>query len=289
MALSEADQKALDKAFARLLQVAGLPNGLPFQLSSALSEGGGLLVTDPDTLEDVTLSGGTVKDGYLIQRNGLNVSGVSKYSFGQDVTFQVDPDTSGTGTLYTIRGAEGLTGNSLLIHGGDGQVFLTDTGGSLTLRGGGVAATPGNLNLQGSKENHPISIYGNINIGQIGTAAIDVGGPSLLLRSQSVALSLEDWTDTPGDITGVTSMSGLAAIAAAASSVTVGNAGVAIGAIVFAWVQQAVADVTLTHVLRTSVNPAGGEFTIYGNAPATADTIVGWIIINPTNVWEPPP
>lgn len=257
MALSEADQKFLDQAFNSLLKTAGLPNGLTsFSLAASLVAAEGAVA--------------------------------NKYSFAQDVTFQVTPETSGTGVTYTIKGAEGATGNSLVIAGGDGQLPLTDTGGSLTLRGGGVAVVPGNLNLQGSKENHPVGIYGNVNIGQLGTAAVDIGGPAVLLRSQSVALSLEDWSDTPGNVA-VTSVSGLAAVALGTSSITVTNPSIAIGAIVFAWVQQAVADATLTQVIRTSVNPAGGAFTIYGNANATADTIVGWVFINPANVWEPPP
>jgi len=254
MALSEADQIFLDQAFNTLLTEVGLPNGLSFSLSASL----------------------------VAAENAVT----NKYSFAQDVIFEVNPDTYGTGLTYTIKGKEGATGNSLVIAGGDGQVFISDTGGNVTIRGGGSAVIPGNVNIQGSGD-HPLAIYGNVNLGQINTANVDIGGPSLLLRSQSVALSLEDWSETPGDVPDATSVSGLAAIALGTSSVTISNPSINAGAIAFAWVQQSAADLTLIQIVRTSVT--SGSFTIYGNANATADVIVGWIFINPTNVWEPPP
>lgn len=82
---------------------------------------------------------------------------------------------------------------------------------------------------------------------------------------------------SPGAAT-LNSATGKSAIAAAASSVVITNNLCTTNSIVQAWVQQSTADATLTQVIRTSA--AAGSFTIYGNANATAATVVAWEIIN---------
>lgn len=67
---------------------------------------------------------------------------------------------------------------------------------------------------------------------------------------------------------------GRATIQAGADSVVVPNSLSNSSAYVQAWVQQAGADATLTHVVRTY--PESGRFTIYGNDVATAATTVAW-------------
>jgi hypothetical protein len=65
-------------------------------------------------------------------------------------------------------------------------------------------------------------------------------------------------------------------IAAAASSVVVTNSLVTVNSLVIAWLM--FIDATLTFV--KSVVPAAGSFTITGNAAATANTKVGFLVIN---------
>jgi hypothetical protein len=73
---------------------------------------------------------------------------------------------------------------------------------------------------------------------------------------------------------------GYATIAAAAASVVITNPNVDATSIVGARVAQTTADGTLTSIVR--VVPAAGSFTIFGNAAATAATVVSWDIV-PTN------
>lgn len=89
--------------------------------------------------------------------------------------------------------------------------------------------------------------------------------------------TMGDSTAAPGNAT-LNNPSGKSAIAIGASSVVITNSQVTAASIVEAHVQQAAADATLTQVLRTS--SAAGSFTIYGNANATAATVVAWRVIN---------
>jgi hypothetical protein len=73
--------------------------------------------------------------------------------------------------------------------------------------------------------------------------------------------------------------SGLATIAAGASSVVITNNLVTANSVVMAVVAQAAADGTLLRVER--VVPAAGSFTIYGTANATAATLVNWFLATP--------
>lgn len=75
------------------------------------------------------------------------------------------------------------------------------------------------------------------------------------------------------------SNSGVAAIAAGASSVVITNNLVDANSKIYAVVDQATADGTLLRVER--IVPAAGSFTIYGTANATATTLIAWAILLP--------
>ena len=82
-------------------------------------------------------------------------------------------------------------------------------------------------------------------------------------------------TGAPGAAT-LNTPSGRSAIAAGASSVVITNSLVSASSIVWAVVQTT--DGTLLRVDR--VVPGAGSFTIIGNANATANVNVGWVVVN---------
>ena len=75
---------------------------------------------------------------------------------------------------------------------------------------------------------------------------------------------------------------GMAAIAAGASSVVITNSLVDATSKIYAVVAQAAADATCLRVER--VVAAAGSFTVYGTANATADTVISWVIVNPSGL-----
>jgi len=96
------------------------------------------------------------------------------------------------------------------------------------------------------------------------------------LIAQGLATASTAASSTTGAATANT-YTGLAAIAAGASSVVITNSLVNANTFVTAVVAQAAADGTLLRVER--VVPAAGSFTIYGTANATATTLVRWSIV----------
>ena len=98
------------------------------------------------------------------------------------------------------------------------------------------------------------------------------------LIAQGLASSASSANITTGAVT-ANVISGRAAIAAGASSVTITNNLVDANSKVFAVVAQAAADGTLLRVER--ILCAAGSFTIYGTANATATTFVDWSIVSP--------
>ncbi len=70
---------------------------------------------------------------------------------------------------------------------------------------------------------------------------------------------------------------GSATIAAGAASVTVSNSAITAGSIVVPVIQGSSADATLTAAVRVSVT--AGSVTIYGNALATADVSVAYLVV----------
>jgi hypothetical protein len=87
-----------------------------------------------------------------------------------------------------------------------------------------------------------------------------------------------DVSGTPAPTATVNAPAGKVAIAAGQSSVTVANSVVTANSIVCARVEGAVADATLTDVPRYSVG--AGTMTIFGNAAATADVKVGFVVFH---------
>lgn len=95
-------------------------------------------------------------------------------------------------------------------------------------------------------------------------------------RFTQLTMTLTDSSGTPGNVTN-NAAHGRVAIAAAASSVVVTNSLVTTTSTVLAVINQAAADATLTQIVR--VNTAAGSFTITGNAAATANTVVDYVVI----------
>jgi hypothetical protein len=91
------------------------------------------------------------------------------------------------------------------------------------------------------------------------------------------AVTKTDLSGTPGNVTNA-NFNGRCAIAAAASSVVVTNTNCTANTTIIAIISQATADATLTQIVR--VAPAAGSFTIYGNAAATANTVIDYLMIN---------
>lgn len=91
------------------------------------------------------------------------------------------------------------------------------------------------------------------------------------------AITKTDQSGTPGNVTNA-NFNGRCAIAAAASSVVVTSSFCTASTTIFAIISQATADATLTQIVR--VAPAAGSFTIYGNAAATANTVIDYLLIN---------
>ena len=85
-------------------------------------------------------------------------------------------------------------------------------------------------------------------------------------------------TPTAGNMTTL-ALQGSAAVAAAASSVTITHAAVDPSTKIWACIGQSVADATAGYVAR--VVPAAGSFTIYLNAASTAAVVVDWAVLDP--------
>lgn len=73
-------------------------------------------------------------------------------------------------------------------------------------------------------------------------------------------------------------MRGSATIQAGASTIAITNAYVTANSFVIATVAQFTADATLTQIVR--VLTSAGQFQIFGNANATANVRVDWLVIN---------
>lgn len=94
-----------------------------------------------------------------------------------------------------------------------------------------------------------------------------------------VGAQIYDYTNTPAGTTGAQTInkpSGTVNFAATASSVVVTNSLCTINSLIFGQLRKS--DVTFTNI--KSIVPAAGSFTIVANNAATAETSVGWLIIN---------
>lgn len=87
---------------------------------------------------------------------------------------------------------------------------------------------------------------------------------------------------TPGAVNAGNQTAGRVGIAAAGTSVVVTSALCTTESKVYAYLAQAVADVSSTFITR--VLPANGSFTIFLNAAATAAVAVDWSLVNPAGL-----
>lgn len=85
-----------------------------------------------------------------------------------------------------------------------------------------------------------------------------------------------DVSATPGNAA-ANALRGQAAFAAGASSCTISNSLVKPTSTVIP-ILDATADATLTQIMR--VVPAGGSFSVYGNANATGTPTFTWLVVN---------
>lgn len=101
------------------------------------------------------------------------------------------------------------------------------------------------------------------------------------LVAQGLATFAPKANVTPGNVTANT-YGGTVAIPAGSSSITITNSFIDQNSKVLANIAQAAADGTLTSIQRvvpvSGSAGASGSVTIYGNANATAATIVDWVI-----------
>lgn len=177
---------------------------------------------------------------------------------------------AGLMTIYNESGSS-LTYQSLFqgIEFGQTTIYNTATFSAA------VAMSPANANITMSPTGTGTvtigpATGGTINNMDIGTTARKGGSFS------AFSLNSTDQSGTPGNVT-LNNVRGRVAIAAGASSVTVTNSQGVTGGSVFAIINQATADATLTQIVRVATGL--GSFTIYGNANATANTVVDFIVI----------
>ena len=182
---------------------------------------------------------------------------------------------------FAVHGTVNVTNDSgsLLTYGS-----LVSTGtevGSLTINGptsmtgaANVTFSPANSNVTISPTGTGVVTIapgstGTMNNMTIGSATRQTGAFTILTVSKG------DSSGTPGNVT-QNAAAGRVAIAAGANNVVVTNNVVGTLSTVFAVISQAAADATLTQIVR--VVPAAGSFTIYGNANATANTVVDYLV-----------
>jgi len=175
---------------------------------------------------------------------GSSLYPASDIYFGKGVT-------NATPTTWVVNGTGGsgtnISGGSITIAGGRGTG--TGLGGSITLQ---VAAA----GVSGSSLNTLVSI-------------ITIASTGLISYPTTV---------TAGGTTGaqtINKISGTVNFAAAATSLLVTNSLVSTTSLVFVVVRTNDATATIKHVV-----PAAGSFTITLNAAATAETSVGFYVIN---------
>lgn len=146
--------------------------------------------------------------------------------------------------------------------------------GSVTFNSGSMTVTPSNANVTIAPTGTGVltlnsGAQGLMNNVEIGAITRRNAGFT------AIYVNLTDSSGTPGNVTN-NAGKGRVAIAAGASSVTVTNSVSNASASVFAVIAQATADATLTQIVRAV--PTAGAFTLYGNAAATANVIVDFIV-----------
>jgi hypothetical protein len=170
---------------------------------------------------------------------------------GGNWTLWNDSSTSLTyDVLYANVTFQGITGT--------GAIALSPANQNVVISPTGTGTVTINPAVQGSMQNVEIGSVTRRNAG-----------------FTAVYVNIVDSSGTPGNVTN-NGGKGRVAIAAGQSSIVVTNSVTNASASVYAVINQATADATLTHIVRTV--PAAGSFTIYGNAAATANVVVDFIV-----------
>lgn len=156
--------------------------------------------------------------------------------------------------------------------------YLTSDGASTISAGGVLSGT-----CLSARDN--TGAGGNVlNVGTVGTASLlvttsaqvqIVNGAVLQYSGALTNTTAGNSTGAPGNAT-LNTPTGRSAIAAAAASVTITNSLVSATSIVLVALQTA--DATL-NTIRTII-PGAGSFVVTGNAAATGNTNIGWVVFN---------
>jgi hypothetical protein len=139
-----------------------------------------------------------------------------------------------------------------------------------------VTMNPSNANVSIAPTGTGTVSINPASAGSIDNCALGATTPRAV-RTIQLQMLFTDSSGTPGAVTN-NSPRGRVAIAAAASSVTVTNGLAAATSTVIAKISQNLADTTLTSIVR--IYPFAGGFTIFGNAAATANTVIDYVLIN---------
>lgn len=178
-----------------------------------------------------------------------------------------------------VVGAFGIPGTMTIFNDSDSGLFYQTNQPTMTL---GSVTFFGNTTAT-SATTHTFSPTGagTVTIAPATAGNIDnmvIGATTRRAGSfTAFAVTKTDLSGTPGNVTNA-NFNGRCAIAAAASSVVVTNTNCTANTTIIAIISQATADATLTQIVR--VAPAAGSFTIYGNAAATANTVIDYLMIN---------
>jgi len=178
-----------------------------------------------------------------------------------------------------VVGAFGIPGTMTIFNDSDSGLFFQTLQPTMTL---GAVTFFGNTSAT-SATTHTFSPTGagTVTINPATAGSIDNMSIGATTRRAgyftAFAVSANDQSGTPGNVTS-NNFHGRCAIAAGASSVTVTNTFATTSVTVFAIINQATADATLTQIVRMA--PTAGSFTIYGNAAATGNVVVDWMLIS---------
>lgn len=212
-------------------------------------------------------------------------SGAVAFRIPLGARLKLGSSTTGADELYWdgTRFFFGSAGN------GTGTIASLTVGTELVLQGGTLRrSTTGTITFQATPSTlaHRFTTGATMGAGGI---VIEVAQPSGVGGAQErkwavdkdgkQLLNLGDSSSAPGNAT-INAPAGKSAIPAGASSITITNNCCTTSSLVRVWIQQVNEDATLVRVRAVPAPAPGGAFTIYGNAAATANVVVGWEITN---------
>jgi hypothetical protein len=251
----------------------------------AQSSTGALTVDDLTVADDATIGDQLTVNGDITIADDLTIGDdvVLAKEVAHTITVAASTTTDTAGAAITITsGAAAATnanGGALTLDAGakagsgtDGAITIGGTNAeSVTIgRTGKTTTVPGSLTVT---QTHTVTgatvLNGAVTLGDAIADAVIING--------AISIEASDASGTPGNCQ-IDKMAGRCAIALGAAAVTVTNSNVTAASLVFA--QLATADATLLYI--KSVVPGAGSFVVTGNATATADTKVNFLVINPS-------